>query len=70
MLAAAKILSTVSLSIMIDASNFQRYDIFRKADVEKMGTSYQKRDVLISCYESEQVDMEGTQDYDLAFDDF
>jgi hypothetical protein len=55
---------------MIDASNFQRYDIFRKADVEKMGTSYQKRDVLISCYESEQVDMEGTQDYDLAFDDF
>ena len=70
MLAAAKILSTVSLSIMIDASNFQRYDIFRKADVEKMGASYQKRDVLISCYESEQVDMEGTQDYDLAFDDF
>ena len=70
MLAAAKILSTVSLSIMIDASNFQRYDIFRKADVEKTGTSYQKRDVLISCYESEQVDMEGTQDYDLAFDDF
>jgi len=55
---------------MIGASNFQRYDIFRKADVEKMGTSYQKREVLISCYESEQVDMEGTQDYDLAFDDF
>lgn len=35
-----------------------------------MGTSYQKRDVLISCYKSEQIDMEGTQDYDLAFNDF
>ena len=56
--------------IMIDASDFQRYDIFRKADVEKMGTSYQKREVLISCHQRELIDMEGTQDYDLAFDDF
>lgn len=35
-----------------------------------MGTSYQMREVLISCYQRELIDMEGTQDYDLALVDF